>query len=48
MLPLGSAPNPTQDVKRKLQIEVTANKAIRRFFLKSTRRFIGYKCMAYL
>ena len=35
--PLESELIPTQGVKRKMQIKVTANKAMRRLFLKNTR-----------
>jgi hypothetical protein len=45
---LGSELNPTQGVKRKMQIKVTVNKAIRRSFLKSIRGLIRYAHMAYL
>jgi len=46
MLTFGLELDPTQDVKRKMQVNVISNKAIRWPFLKSTRGCITYNRIA--
>jgi 1,2-phenylacetyl-CoA epoxidase catalytic subunit len=47
ILLFGSEPNTAQGVKRKMQVKITAKKAIRQLFLKNTRGIITHNCMAY-